>query len=58
MDRSEQYYIDRDKFVRYIDHTVNPIRLEAGLKAMDLDTARECFRIIRDFNDKLEAEAA
>ena len=49
---TEQYYIDRDEFVRYIINEVNPERLKAGLKEVGHDEAVCCFRIIYDFREK------
>lgn len=50
---SEEYYIRRDNFVRYIDTEVNPARLKAGLSEIREHEARECFRILHDFEQGL-----
>ena len=47
---TEQYFIEQDEFRRYVANQVNPARVEAGLKPIDDDSARECFRIIYDFH--------
>jgi hypothetical protein len=46
---SEEYYARRDDFMRYIAFEVNPARLKAGLSEIREHEARECFRIIHDF---------
>lgn len=47
---TEEYYINRDEFLRYIAFEVNPARLSAGLSEIREHEARECYRIIHDFN--------
>ncbi|MCG3177033.1 MAG: hypothetical protein MOGMAGMI_01999 [Candidatus Omnitrophica bacterium] len=49
---AEQYYADRDDFVRYIIEKVNPARKDAGLNEIDRTTAETCFRILYDFQSK------
>lgn len=51
---SEEYYCERDEFVRYIAINVNPERVKNNLKPIDEDGARECFRIIYDFREHIE----
>lgn len=51
-DTTEEYYIKRDEFMRYIAFEVNPARLAAGLSEIREHEARECYRIIIDFQRK------
>lgn len=51
---SEEYYIMRDDFLRYIDDDVNPARFKAGLAEIKTIDARECYRILYDFWKKWE----
>jgi len=51
-DTTEEYYIKRDEFMRYIAFEVNPARLAAGLSEIREHEARECYRIITDFQRK------
>lgn len=46
---SEEWYAQRDAFIRYIETEVNPRRREVGLFEIRECEARECFRIIHDF---------
>ena len=50
---SEEYYAARDSFVAYIDSDVNPARQAAGLSLIREAEARECFRLIEEFMDRL-----
>lgn len=50
---SEEYYIQRDDFMRYIEDKVNPARLDVGLSGIREHEARECFRILYEFWQKL-----
>jgi len=49
IESTEEYYTKQDEFVRYVKKEVNPARKEAGLKELDTDDCRVCFRIIYDF---------
>ena len=51
---SEEYYIQRDDFMRYIEDKVNPARLAEGLLEIRVHEARECFRILYMFWQKLD----
>ncbi len=51
----EEYYIQRDSFLSYIKTHVDPVRVANGLAPLDDDTARECFRILNDFRNKLDS---
>lgn len=57
-DTSEEYYIRRDEFMRYIDREVNPARRANGLEEIREHEARECFRIIVDFLRKWESHTS
>lgn len=46
---SEEWYILRDEFLRYVANEVNPARIGAGLKEIDMTAAKECFRVLDDF---------
>ena len=48
-DTTEEYYARQDEFRRYIKNKVNPARTAHGLKEIDDDSARECFRILDEF---------
>jgi len=48
----EEYYIERDAFMAYIMDEVNPARKKAGLSEIREDEARECFRVLKQFDDK------
>ena len=50
---TEEEYIDRDSFMIYIAEKVNPARVKAGLSEIREEEARECYRIILDFNKKI-----
>jgi hypothetical protein len=54
---TEEYYIERDEFISYIIDVVNPARASAGLEEIREYEARECFRIIKDFDGKLSVRA-
>jgi len=45
---TEEWYAQRDAFIRYIDEEINPARRAAGLEEIRECEARECFRIIHD----------
>jgi hypothetical protein len=51
----EEYYIQRDEYMAYIRNTVNPARVDAGLSEIREHEARECFRIIHDFQKQWNA---
>jgi hypothetical protein len=51
-DTTEEYYIKRDEFMRHIAFEVNPARLASGLSEIREHEARECYRIITDFQRK------
>lgn len=53
---SEEYYIDRDDFIRYIIEEVNPARLKVGLSEIREHEARECFRILNDFYRRVDCD--
>lgn len=57
-DTSEEYYIRRDEYMRYIDREVNPARRANGLEEIREHEARECFRIIVDFLRKWESSTS
>ncbi len=44
--RTEEFYIERDIFLRYVAFEVNPERLKAGLAVISDSVAARCFDII------------
>ena len=48
MSVSEQFYIDRDDFLIYIQDKVNPPRARVGIEPIDEKSASEAFRILYD----------
>ena len=53
---TEEYYIMRDEFMRYIEDSVNPARTEAGLEPIREHEGRECYRILYEFWKKWEVK--
>lgn len=51
---TEEYYIMRDEFMRYIEDSTNPARIVAGLQPIGEHEARECYRILYEFWRKWE----
>ncbi len=45
----EEYFIEKEAFVLYIEDTVNPAREKHGLLPIDLKSAEESYRILNDF---------
>jgi len=43
----EHYFIDRDRFMSYIDREVNPARLKEGLAVLSERSCLESYRIIK-----------
>lgn len=53
---TEDYYIERDLYLRYVAFVVNPERLKAGLAVISDSIAARCFDIIG--NQTYRAKAA
>jgi hypothetical protein len=45
---SEAHFADRDKFLRYVDDSVNPAREKAGLMVVDRHAAAHLFDVISE----------
>jgi len=52
----EEYYIQQDRFTRYISERVNPARIEHGLEAISDRASDTCFRVMCEMFEVNERE--